>query len=90
MEAVCINPQGHGRCTSEVLGCNTTTIWKSGTVSTKKEIAQGGEKGKDVVQMLLERLRGKKTMSKSISLPRLNLLEKVPCHFAGAPGIFRF
>jgi len=29
------------------------------TVLTEKEIAQGREKGKDVVQMLLERLRGK-------------------------------
>lgn len=30
------------------------------TVLTEKEIAQGREKGKNVVQMLLERLRGKK------------------------------
>ena len=29
-------------------------------VLTEKEIARGREKGKDVVQMLLERLRGKK------------------------------
>jgi hypothetical protein len=29
------------------------------TVLTEKEIARGREKGKDVVQMLLERLRGK-------------------------------
>ena len=30
------------------------------TVLTEKEITQGREKGKDVVQMLLERLRGRK------------------------------
>jgi hypothetical protein len=30
------------------------------TVLTEKEIAQGREKGKDVVQMLLERLQGRK------------------------------